>query len=617
MQYGGKKKGSSTKDGQVKPTGQDSKSKLPVKKKKELPPAPAGVQVWVGNLPKKRNVERDLQAQLRNVAGLLHVRPVTSGSGKTREPTCVGFAFLTFSNERQATRFVTAYQGKTLPFGKVEKKLVCQLASSHSSPSDENTASPSRSVDAADRSADYVGVKADDMEELRRQYSRLTSAAATELAGAGSSVARLRVREKVVDTDLESMLARGQEANRERLRRLREANPGDEGVGLRVEATARERRRVDGKGVGEAGEEEDERDDEWEEYEEGEGEEEWEEDEERNKEAVGQVRGNGPNEEEEEDEEEEWDEVEEGEEEWVEQTDDEAPHGPHVVSKGAVGVEHSAEGRAPVGRKEVEKEGVEQRVVGGAAEVRGAGVHRADDGVDLANRERGGLHTRQTSEREGSAPLMNEQLLPQRSAEASSEIESKLLSFSGSVGLGSSRSAEQRRELDPSVSLRERMLALAERVKSRAAETDEPAAANPADQDDDEARINALEARVFASMKTKKFVDNDDEDDDDDEDEDETDDISMPRVMGTGASKPSSVTEAGKGIGALAGASAGGQRGEDRGLAEDSRPHSGASRVPLAKEGTADTSPRKKFKSKLIPISMQQVLSKYKSTSRR
>lgn len=65
--------------------------------------APAGVEVWVGNLPRKRKVERDLRAVFRNAAGLLHIRPIVEPENeKTREPMCRGFAFFTFATEEDA-----------------------------------------------------------------------------------------------------------------------------------------------------------------------------------------------------------------------------------------------------------------------------------------------------------------------------------------------------------------------------------------------------------------------------------------------------------------------------------------------------------------------------------
>lgn len=64
---------------------------------------PAGVEVWVGNLPRKKNVDRDLWAALRSVGGLLHVRPIVFAQNeKTREPLCKGYAFLTFKTDGDA-----------------------------------------------------------------------------------------------------------------------------------------------------------------------------------------------------------------------------------------------------------------------------------------------------------------------------------------------------------------------------------------------------------------------------------------------------------------------------------------------------------------------------------
>eukprot|EP00850_Spirogloea_muscicola_P009526 SM000053S17483 [mRNA] locus=s53:592841:595283:- [translate_table: standard] len=97
---------------------------------KTEPPPPTGVLVWVGNLPRKRNVDRDLRAALRGVPGLLHIRAVARGSAKTREPECVGYAFFTFADLALASRFVREYNGQVVTFGKVERMLVCQLAES-------------------------------------------------------------------------------------------------------------------------------------------------------------------------------------------------------------------------------------------------------------------------------------------------------------------------------------------------------------------------------------------------------------------------------------------------------------------------------------------------------
>ncbi|KAJ7532718.1 hypothetical protein O6H91_13G016100 [Diphasiastrum complanatum] len=105
------------------------KGRVSLKEKKEAIPPPEGIKVWVGNLPRKRNVGRDLRKIFRNVQGLLHIEPIEVGDEKTRHPLCKGFAFLTFANKDDANSFVASWEGKVSIFGKVEKKLTFQFAS--------------------------------------------------------------------------------------------------------------------------------------------------------------------------------------------------------------------------------------------------------------------------------------------------------------------------------------------------------------------------------------------------------------------------------------------------------------------------------------------------------
>ncbi|KAG0569160.1 hypothetical protein KC19_6G069600 [Ceratodon purpureus] len=109
-----------------------SKGKITPKKPK-VTEAPAGVEVWVGNLPRKRKVDRDLRAVFRNAPGLLHIRPIVEPENeKTRDPMCRGFAFFTFATEDDAYDFVSMYNGVKVKFGKVEKKVTCEVAKSDS-----------------------------------------------------------------------------------------------------------------------------------------------------------------------------------------------------------------------------------------------------------------------------------------------------------------------------------------------------------------------------------------------------------------------------------------------------------------------------------------------------
>lgn len=69
---------------------------------------PAGFRVRLTNLPKKKNVHRDLSAVFKLVPGLLSINPAVSGNKKTKDPICKGFAFVHFKSEKDATRYVYA-----------------------------------------------------------------------------------------------------------------------------------------------------------------------------------------------------------------------------------------------------------------------------------------------------------------------------------------------------------------------------------------------------------------------------------------------------------------------------------------------------------------------------
>ncbi|KAJ1254213.1 hypothetical protein BS78_K103700 [Paspalum vaginatum] len=63
-----------------------------------------GVQVRVWNLPKKKNIHKDLKQAFRGFPGLLSVDPVVSANKRTRDPICKGFAFLKLESAEAATR---------------------------------------------------------------------------------------------------------------------------------------------------------------------------------------------------------------------------------------------------------------------------------------------------------------------------------------------------------------------------------------------------------------------------------------------------------------------------------------------------------------------------------
>ncbi|KAL5974313.1 hypothetical protein ACLOJK_030977 [Asimina triloba] len=63
---------------------------------------PNGIQVRIGNLPKKKNIHRDIQLAFKGFPGLVRISPAVFGNKKTRDPVCKGFAFLYFESEETA-----------------------------------------------------------------------------------------------------------------------------------------------------------------------------------------------------------------------------------------------------------------------------------------------------------------------------------------------------------------------------------------------------------------------------------------------------------------------------------------------------------------------------------
>ncbi|CAA7014367.1 unnamed protein product [Microthlaspi erraticum] len=86
-----------------------------------------GFRVRVTNLPKKKNVHRDLKVAFKEVSGVLNIAPAVSGNKKTKDPVCKGFALVDFKSEVDANRFVEEFNGQRLSFGKVVKQIKCQV----------------------------------------------------------------------------------------------------------------------------------------------------------------------------------------------------------------------------------------------------------------------------------------------------------------------------------------------------------------------------------------------------------------------------------------------------------------------------------------------------------
>lgn len=70
----------------------------------ELSATTSGICVRLWNLPKKRNIHRDLQTAFKGFRGILHINPAIAGNKKTRDPICKGFAFVDLATEEAATR---------------------------------------------------------------------------------------------------------------------------------------------------------------------------------------------------------------------------------------------------------------------------------------------------------------------------------------------------------------------------------------------------------------------------------------------------------------------------------------------------------------------------------
>ncbi|KAM6562128.1 hypothetical protein CsatB_022126 [Cannabis sativa] len=106
------------------------------KKKKgnnEIPPN--GIRVRVSNLPKKKNVHRDLSSAFKGVPGMICINAMVSGNKKTRDPICKGFAFVDFKSQGDAIRFVQLFSKQNVSFGKVQKQIKCEIINSKTSDS--------------------------------------------------------------------------------------------------------------------------------------------------------------------------------------------------------------------------------------------------------------------------------------------------------------------------------------------------------------------------------------------------------------------------------------------------------------------------------------------------
>ncbi|GER32318.1 RNA-binding (RRM/RBD/RNP motifs) family protein [Striga asiatica] len=84
-------------------------------------------QVRLLNLPKKKNIQKDLRLAFEGARGIVNIDPVVLGNEKTRDPVCKGLAFVVFKHQDEAQRFVQNFSGKSITFGKVQKQIRCEL----------------------------------------------------------------------------------------------------------------------------------------------------------------------------------------------------------------------------------------------------------------------------------------------------------------------------------------------------------------------------------------------------------------------------------------------------------------------------------------------------------
>ncbi|KAL6983621.1 hypothetical protein U1Q18_017003 [Sarracenia purpurea var. burkii] len=94
--------------------------------------APSGIRVRLANLPKKKNIHRDLQLAFEGVPGIVNIIPAVSGNKKTRDPICKGFAFIDLKSEEDANRFIQIISRQSVSFGKIQKQIICEIMNSKS-----------------------------------------------------------------------------------------------------------------------------------------------------------------------------------------------------------------------------------------------------------------------------------------------------------------------------------------------------------------------------------------------------------------------------------------------------------------------------------------------------
>lgn len=159
---------------------------------KALEAVQCGVEVRIGNLPRKKNIHRDLQSAFKGFPGILHISPAVSGNKKTRDPICKGFAFIYLESEKAADSFLQIYSNQNIQFGKIQKQITCEMTNSQRSSESAAERSPvSTSVSAAqlkvadmreetDADSDVDSLTWDSEEEMFSEWSAMGTRDGTE-----------------------------------------------------------------------------------------------------------------------------------------------------------------------------------------------------------------------------------------------------------------------------------------------------------------------------------------------------------------------------------------------------------------------------------------------------
>ncbi|KAL3501231.1 hypothetical protein ACH5RR_035680 [Cinchona calisaya] len=127
-----------------------------------------GIRVRLVNLPKKKNIHRDLQSAFKGVPGIVDIVPVVSGNKRTKDPICKGIASIDFKSENEAYRFVQTFSGQSITFGKVQKQIKCDMNSSLLTEHEETSYNAQRGVPSLDFQAEKISTNVESESEVHK-----------------------------------------------------------------------------------------------------------------------------------------------------------------------------------------------------------------------------------------------------------------------------------------------------------------------------------------------------------------------------------------------------------------------------------------------------------------